>query len=250
MSLTDGTGPFGQHPRGKLNFEPPGHVVYVEPWPRRVRGLAGDSVVVDSERTVLVYTSGRLPHYAFPAEDVKMGAEPEPEVEGYVRVPWSAADRWLEEDDEIIVHPHDPYHRIEVLRSSRSVRVRVNGELVAESTTPRILFETGLPPRYYLSREDVHMEALEPIALRTGCAYKGWATYWSVRTAAGLVPAAAWSYPEPLREGALVGELVCFFQERPEIELEVDGVVVESAPTPWSGAAWIEHAPVTPVAPS
>lgn len=151
MSLTVGTGPFGQHPRGKLNFEPPEHIVYVEPWPRRVRALAGDIVVVDSERTVLVYTSGRLPRYAFPAEDVSVKAEPEPEVEGYVRVPWSAADRWLEEDEEVIVHPHDPYHRIEVLRSSRSVRIRVNGEPVAESTRPRILFETGLPPRYYLS---------------------------------------------------------------------------------------------------
>lgn len=248
MSLTAGTGPFGLHPGGRLNFEPPDRVVYVEPWPRRVRALAGDSVIVDSERTVLVYETGRLPRYAFPADDVSVEAEREPEVEGYVRVPWSRADTWLEEEDEIIVHPHDPYHRIEVLSSSRRVRIRIGGDLFAESTRPQILFETALPPRYYLLPEDIRMDALEPAELRTGCAYKGWATYWDAVTSAGRVPAAAWSYPEPLREGEPIKELVCFFQERPEIEVEVDGVLAESPPTAWSGTAWIDAARVTPAA--
>ena len=244
MSLTAGTGPFGPHPSGRLNFAAPERVVYVEPWPRRVRALAGDSVIVDSQRTVLVYVSGRLPRYAFPAEDVHVEAEPEPEVEGYVRVPWSRADRWLEEDDEIIVHPHDPYHRIEVLQSSRRIRVRISDELFADSTRPRILFETALPPRYYLPREDVRMDSLDPAELRTGCAYKGWARYWDAVTSTGRVPAACWSYPEPLREGELIEDLLCFFQERPEIEVEVDGVVVESAPTTWSGTGWLDEAKV------
>src|SRR5262245_47933400 len=102
MSLTVGSGPFGPRASGTLNFEPPERVVYVEPWSRRVRALAGENVVVDSERTVLVYESGRLPRYAFPAEDVTIEAEAEAEVEGYVTVPWSSADRWLEEDQEII----------------------------------------------------------------------------------------------------------------------------------------------------
>lgn len=239
MSLTAGTGPFGHHPNGRLNFDPPDRVVYVEPWPRRVRALAGDDVVVDSERTVLVHESGRLPRYAFPAEDVSVEAEAEPELEGYVQVPWSRADRWLEEDEEIIVHPHDPYHRIEVLPSSRDVRVRIGGELFAQSTRPRILFETSLPPRYYLPREDIRMDALEPSDLRTGCAYKGWATYWDAVTSTGRVPAAAWSYLEPLREGESIGNLLCFFQERKEIEVQVDGIVIESAPTAWSGTEWI-----------
>jgi uncharacterized protein (DUF427 family) len=246
LSLTAGTGPFGPHPSGSLNFEPPDRVVYVEAWPRRVRALVGESVIVDSERTVLVHESGRLPRYAFPAADVSVEAELEPEVEGYVRVPWSRADRWLEEDDEIIVHAHDPYHRIEVLSSSRRVRVRIHGELLAESARPRILFETALPPRYYLSREDIRMEALEPVELRTGCAYKGWARYWDAVTSTGRVSAAAWSYPEPLREGEPIRDLLCFFQERPEIEVEVDEVVVESAPTTWSGTGWIEGAKITP----
>jgi len=241
VSLTSGTGPFGPHAKGQLNFAPPERVVYVEPWPRRVRALTNGSVIVDSESTFLVYESGRLPRYAFPAEDVagEARARPEPDVEGYVHVPWSAADRWLEEDEEVIVHPHDPYHRIEVLSSSRRVQVRIEGELVAESTRPRILFETGLPPRYYLPQEDVRMETLEPVDLTTGCAYKGWATYWDVITSGGRVPAAVWSYPDPLREGELVRDLLCFFQERPEIEVEVDGVVQESSPTAWSGTTWI-----------
>jgi uncharacterized protein (DUF427 family) len=246
MSLTSGTGPFGQRPSGTLNFEPPERVVYVEPWPRRVRALAADAVIVDSERAVLVYETGKLPRYAFPADDVAVEAETESEVEGYVRIPWSSADTWLEEDDEILVHPHDPYHRIEVLASSRRIRVRIGGDLFAETTRPRILFETSLPPRYYLSREDVRMEALESVDLRTGCAYKGWATYWDAVTSAGRIPAVAWSYPEPLREGDRVKDLLCFFQERPEIEVEVDGVVVESAPTPWSDTAWVDRARVTP----
>ncbi len=247
MSLTSGTGPFGPHPKGRLNFEAPERVVYVEPWPRRVRAFAGDEAIVDSERTVLVYESGRLPRYAFPAEDVFVAARPEREVEGYVRVPWDAADRWLEEDEEIIVHPHDPYHRIEVLRSSRHVRVLVDGELVAESARPRILFETGLPPRYYLPREDVRMDVLDPVDIRTGCAYKGWATYWDAITPAGRVPAVAWSYPEPLDEGEPVRDLLCFFQERSEIAVEVDGVVTETPPTAWSGTDWLAAPWVTRV---
>jgi len=247
MSLTSGTGPFGPHPKGRLNFEPPERVVYVEPWPRRVRALANGSVIVDSERTVLVYESGRLPRYSFPAEDVssEARAKPEPDVEGYVRVHWSAAERWLEEDEEIIVHPHDPYHRIEVLSSSRRVRVRIEGELVAESIHPRILFETGLPPRYYFPQEDVRMDVLVPVDLTTGCAYKGWATYWDAVTSAGRIPAVAWSYPDPLREGDPVRDLLCLFQERPEIEVEVDGVVQVSPPTVYSRTAWIKASWVT-----
>jgi uncharacterized protein (DUF427 family) len=219
-------------------------VVYVEPWPRRVRAFSGERTVVDSERTVLVYESGRLPRYAFPAEDVDVEARPErePEVDGYVTVPWSTADRWLEEEQEIIVHPHDPYHRIEVLPSTRQVRVQVHGELIAESSRPRILFETGLPPRYYLPPEDVRMDLLEPVALQTGCAYKGFASYWDVVTESERVAAPAWTYRDPLREGEPIGGLVCFFQERPEIELRVDGAPAEAPQTPWSGTDWIDAA--------
>jgi uncharacterized protein (DUF427 family) len=242
MSLTTGSGPFGSRRKGRLNFEPPERVVYVEPWPRRVRGLVGDEAVVDSERAVLVHESGRLPRYAFPQEDVAVEAAAEPEMEGYVSVPWSAAERWLEEEQEVIVHPRDPYHRIEILPSARQVRVLVHGVVVAETTRPQILFETGMAPRYYLPLEDVRTDLLEPAGLETGCPYKGYASYWDVVTEDGRAPGAAWSYREPLHESERIRGLVCFFQERPEIDVEVDGGPAEAPQTPWSGTEWMERA--------
>ena len=250
MGLTSGTGPFGRRPSGQLSFAPPEHVVYVEPWPRRVRAFANGEPIVDSERTVLVHESGRLPHYAFPAADVFVAAKAEPEVEGYVTVPWPSAERWLEEDEEVIVHPRDPYHRIDVVRSSRLVQVRLAGEQIAESARSQILFETGLAPRYYLPVDDVRMDALEPAELRTGCPYKGWARYWDAATGSGRAPAVAWSYPDPLPEATAIEELLCFFQERPELEVLVDAVAVESTPTPWSGTAWLDEPWVIRTAPA
>jgi uncharacterized protein (DUF427 family) len=242
MGLTTGTGPFGSRRAGRLSFEPPEHVVYVEPWPRRVRAFANGSLLVDSERAVLVHETGRLPRYAFPAEDVSIRAEREPEVEGYVTVSWGAAERWLEEDEELLGHPHDPFHRIEVLRSSRTVRVRAGEEVLAESGRPRILFETSLPARYYLPRDDVRMDLLEPSPLRTVCAYKGEATYWDAVTPAGRFPAVGWSYEDPVHEAEPVRDLVCFFQERRDLEIAVDGLTLELPETPWSGTAWVEAA--------
>lgn len=237
MSLTVGSGPFGHRPTGRFDFEPPREVTFVEVHRPRVRGLKDGETVVDSDRARLVYRTGSLPRYAFPAEDVSIDAEPEPAVDGYVTVAWDAADRWLEEDTEIVVHPHDPYHRIEVLESSRHVTVNVNGERVADSAAPRILFETGLPPRYYLPREDVETALLSDDDLETGCAYKGFARYFG---AAGA-EAVAWTYDEPLRDGEPVRGHICFFQERDEVELVVDGEVQERPQTPWSGTNWMER---------
>jgi uncharacterized protein (DUF427 family) len=237
MSLTVGTGPFGHAPSGRFDFEPPAEITFVEDHGPRVRALKDGQTVVDSYRARLVYRTGSLPQYAFPAEDVTIEAEPEPALDGYVRVPWAGVDRWLEEESEIVVHPHDPYHRIEVLDSSRHVVVRVNGEPVAESRAPRILYETGLPPRYYLSRADVHPELLPEHDLRTGCAYKGFARYFG---AAGA-EAVAWTYEQPLREGEPIRDRICFFQERDEVELTVDGEVQERPRTPWSGSQWVER---------
>ena len=125
---------------------------------------------------------------------------------------------------------------------SRHVRVVLNGVTVADSHQPRILFETGLPPRYYLPVEDVRTDLLERVQVRTGCAYKGYASYWDVRTENGRIPAAAWTYSDPLREGEQIRDLVCFFQERPEIDVTVDGAPAESPRTPWSNTNWIDAA--------
>lgn len=237
MSLTVGSGPFGQRPSGRFDFEPPAEITFVEVHPRRVRAVADGATVVDSDRVRLVYRTGSLPRYAFPAEDVSIASEPEPAVEGYVTVPWAAVDRWFEEDDEVVVHPRDPYHRIDVVSSSRHVRVRVNGEQLADSQAPRILFETALPPRFYLPRNDVRMDLLTQRDLTTGCAYKGFARYFDAAGAGAI----AWTYPEPRRDGEPIKDLICFFQERPEVELEVDGVVQERPSTQWSGRSWISR---------
>jgi uncharacterized protein (DUF427 family) len=185
----------------------------------------------------LVYRSGSLPRYAFPAEDVAIAAEPEPAVEGYVTVDWDSVDRWFEEDDEVIVHPRDPYHRIDTLNTSRQIVVSVAGQEVARSTRARVLYETGLPPRYYLPREDVRLDLLEPWELRTGCAYKGYASYFQ----AGGAPAIAWTYLDPRREAELVKDRIAFFQEREEVELEIDGEVAERPATGWSGTDWMKR---------
>jgi uncharacterized protein (DUF427 family) len=184
---------------------------------------------------LLVHRTGSLPRYAFPAEDVSIDADDEPAVDGYVTVPWDAVDRWLEEDSERIVHARDPYHRIDVLDTSHHVIVRVNGEPAADSSQSRLLLETGHPPRYYLVPGDVVAELVPDSDLRTGCAYKGWASYFEIAGAEGV----AWTYTDPLPEAEPVRGRICFFQEREEVELEVDGVVHERPETQWSGRAWI-----------
>jgi uncharacterized protein (DUF427 family) len=234
MGLTVGSGPFGRQPTGRFDFEPPQRITFVEVHPRRVRALKAGDTVVDSERTRLVYRTGSLPRFAFPAEDVRAPSKPEPAVEGYVTVAWGDVDTWLEEDEEIVVHPHDPYHRIDVLDTRRRVVVRVGGEQLADTTRARILFETALPPRYYLPREDVRMDALTTSDVRTGCAYKGFPVHFDH----GAARAIAWSYEDPRRDAEPVRGRVCFYQERPEVELELDGAVGERPGTPWADAGW------------
>ena len=234
MGLTVGTGPFGRKPTGRFDFEPPERITFVEVHPRRVRALKAGDTVVDSERVRLVYRTGSLPRFAFPAEDVRAPSKPEAAVEGYVTVAWSDVDTWLEEDEEIVVHPRDPYHRIDVLDTLRRVVVRVGGEELADTRRARILFETALPPRYYLPRDDVRMEALATSDVRTGCAYKGFPVHFDHAAARAI----AWSYEDPRRDAEPVRGRVCFYQERPEVELDLDGVVGERPDTPWADAGW------------
>jgi uncharacterized protein (DUF427 family) len=116
---------------------------------------------------------------------------------------------WREEDESVVSHPHDPFARIDVRRSDRHVRVDLGGAVLAESTRPVALFETGLPVRWYLPREDVRMELLTPSDTRTTCAYKGQAWYWNASGALDV----AWSYPEPLNDAAPVKGLLCFWRD-------------------------------------
>ena len=154
----------------------------------------------------------------------------DPALAGYVVLDFDGFDAWFEEDEPNVAHPRDPFHRIDVVRSSRHVRVELDGESLAESRTPILLFEPPLPVRYYLAPADVRLDLLEPSATRTACAYKGQASYLAHRG-----EDVAWRYEQPLREAALVTGRVAFFNER--VDLVVDGERLERPWTPWSRPA-------------
>jgi uncharacterized protein (DUF427 family) len=234
--------------------EPP----YVELSPRRVRGYLGGELVVDSERVLLVYESRRPPVYWFPVEDVRMqlltrkGAaagsssdsfrfsvaaggkradnaawtyEPaRPGLDalaGHIAFIWDQLDSWFEEDEEVFVHPRDPYTRVDAVNSSRHVRIEIDGTLVAETRRPVLLFETGLPVRYYIPKQDVRMDLLEPTQTHTRCPYKGIASYWSVVIDGKRFDDVVWSYPTPIPEVPKIENLLSFYNEK--VDVFVDG---------------------------
>jgi uncharacterized protein (DUF427 family) len=137
-------------------------------------------------------------------------------IAGFIAFDWDSMDGVFEEDEEVFVHPRDPYTRIDVLRSSRHVQVRIGDIVVADSTRPRMLIESGLPVRYYLPREDVRTELLEPSYTTTRCPYKGIAHYWSLRLGERYEKDLVWTYPEPFHDGQAVRGLLCFFDDRVE----------------------------------
>jgi uncharacterized protein (DUF427 family) len=274
MTLTIGTGPFGEQGEKTFNFEveaPRDHVLYFEDSPRRVRVVFGGETVADSRHVKLMHEKGLLPLYYFPEEDVRMDLleesdhttycpfkgdasywsvrvgdevaenavwgypepiEDAPPLSGYLAFYWRMMDHWHEEDEEVYVHPRDPYHRVDVLASSRHVRVSVNGEVVAETDRPKILFETGLPPRYYIPPEDVREEALVPSDKETQCPYKGVASYYSVEAGGEQVEDLIWYYSEPIPEAAKMKGHLAFFNEK--VDLEVDGEQQDRPKTQWS----------------
>lgn len=145
----------------------------------------------------------------------------DPDLAGRVILDFQSFDGWQEEDEVILGHPRDPFHRVDIRRSSRHVRVELEGELLAESARPRLVFETHLPLRFYVPPEDVRV-GLRPGALSTRCAYKGQASYWSVDVGSGLGDDLAWSYEDPLPDAAELSGLVAFFDDR--VDVVVDGV--------------------------
>jgi uncharacterized protein (DUF427 family) len=274
MTLTIGTGPFGDQSTGTFNFEvraPRDHALYLEDTPRRVRVVFNGETIADSRRAKLLHETGHLPVYYFPREDVRwerleesdhttycpfkgdasywsvrvgervaenaVWGYPEPidscpPIAGYLAFYWRKMDHWYEEDEEVFVHPRDPYHRVDVLESSRHVKVTVNGEVVAETDRPKILFETGLPPRYYIPPEDVREDVLAASEKTTQCPYKGIASYYSVEAGGKRVEDLVWYYPEPIPEAPKIKGLLCFFNEK--VDLEVDGEEQERPRTQWS----------------
>lgn len=233
MSLTIGRGPLSRDSAGRLNVELPDRVVYVEPLLRRVRGMRDGQTLVDSDDVALIHESGALPRYLFPAKHVHVEATLHPDIDDHVVVEWDAVDAWFEEDERVLVHPRDPYHRIDTFSTSRRVEVRVDGELLASSTRTKALYETSLPTRYYFPRADVRLDLLEPSDTVTECAYKGTARHWSARLGDRTIPDVAWSYDDEVRrEGEAVRALIAFYDER--VDLDVDGARQERPSTRWS----------------
>jgi uncharacterized protein (DUF427 family) len=254
-----------------VDSAPTGHRIRFEDSPKRVRVVLSGVAVADSKRVKLLFETGHLPVYYFPMDDVRMDLlestdkstrcpykgdasywtvrvgdrvaenavwgyqDPIPEradIKGYVAFYWNLMDAWFEEDEEVFVHPRDPYKRVDVLHSSRHVRIVLAGETVADTHRPRLLFETGLPTRYYIPKLDVRMELLEPTDKTTRCPYKGVASYWSVKVGDQVFKDIVWSYPTTVPECPKIENLLCFFNEKADIY--VDGELMERPKTNWS----------------
>jgi uncharacterized protein (DUF427 family) len=194
-------------------------VVYVEPFPRRVRAVKSGTAVVDSDRAVLVHRPGSPPGYAFPPDDVTgVDREPEPDVPGYVRVGWGAVDRWYEEEEEVYMHPRNPYHRVDCLRTTRRLRVSCRGIELVNTTRTTGVYETSLAPRLYVSRAELTADVLTPSATTTYCPYKGTASHWSAQVKGTTVADVAWSYEDPYPECETIAGLLCFDQSHVDVE--------------------------------
>lgn len=155
----------------------------------------------------------------------------DPELAGYIGLDFDAFDAWLEEEEPIVAHARDPFHRVDIRRGSRHVRIEVGGQPLADSHAPRLLFETHLPVRFYLPREDVRFDLLSASPTRTACAYKGLASYWTFHSGGGSIDV-AWSYLHPLPEATEIAGMVAFFDER--VDVDVDGRRRARPRTPWS----------------
>lgn len=239
----------------------------VEPAPRRVRGYLGHELVFDTTAARYVWELPYYPAYYIPLADVRIEFlldEDHPQqvqlgpsrlhslvgagrthpsaarvfdagdgpVAGTVRFEWDPL-RWFEEDEPIYGHPRNPYTRVDALRSQRHVRVELDGIILADTGSPVLLFETGLPTRYYIDPTDIAFERLEPSATQTLCPYKGVTSgYWSVRVGDTLHPDLAWTYHYPLPAVGQIAGLVAFYNEK--LDISVDGAALSRPRTQFS----------------
>jgi uncharacterized protein (DUF427 family) len=231
VSLTTGRGPLAPNPAGRFSRPIPAGVVYVEPFPRRVRGVVDGRTVIDSEAVLLVHRPAQPPTYAFPEADVDadvdldgVATEPEPEAPGHVRVAWTAIDTWFEEDEEAFGHPRNPYHRVDCVRTSRRLRVAVGGTELVDTTTTTGVYETSLAPKLYVERSAVRMDLLVPSGTQTYCPYKGTASYWSAVVDGATHADVAWSYDDPLPESLPLRELLSFDPARATVVADLPAV--------------------------
>lgn len=271
MSLTANHGPLSERPGGNLNFQldVPDLVLYLDPMPYRIRVLFEGETIVDAFEPLLLHERGRLPVYYFKPDEVQRGflesSETRTEgkgvleywtvrvgdreapnaacsylrpvegaalLEGLFTFDWDAMDEWFCEDEQLFGHPRDPFSRIDTFKTSRHLRISLHGELLAETRRATALYETGLPPRYYVPEEDVRTELLVQSSSRSRCAYKGSASYWSAQIGDRLIEDLVWAYRDPERDAEPVRDLFCFFNER--VDLEIEGELAERPQTQWT----------------
>src|SRR5918992_1423778 len=219
--------------------------VRIERAAKWVRAYLGGVLVADTTGPLLVWEA---PYYPSRGEGrtftIKAGGReavgaalryeesPFEELRDAIRLEWDAMDAWFEEDEQVFTHPRDPYTRVDILPSSRHVRVEVDGVTVAESAKPTLLFETGLPTRYYLPKTHVRMDLLTATEYVSHCPYKGQAEWWSVRAGDEVHENLTWSYRTPLPESQKVSGLVAFYTEK--VDIYVDGALQERPVTKFS----------------
>jgi len=205
----------------------------IEPAPRRIRGFLDDHLVFDTTAARYVWEVAYYPQYYIPRSDVraeylrggdKVQIFDDGPLAGFVRFDWDLV-AWFEEDEPIYGHPRNPYTRVDALRSHRHVRVELDGVPLADTTSPVLLFETGLPTRYYIDRTDVAPTHLEPTGTQSLCPYKGVTSqYWSVHIGDAVHADLAWTYHHPLAAVAPIAGLVAFYNEK--VDITVDGIAV------------------------
>jgi uncharacterized protein (DUF427 family) len=245
---------------------------HVEPAPRRVRAILAGETIFDTTRARYVWEWPYYPQYYIPVEDVRadlLVAEgntqatrrgpaelhglrvddversraaklhrksPIDGISGTVRFDWDALDAWFEEDEQVFVHPRSPYVRVDALRSTRRVRIELDGCVLAESASPVMVFETGLPTRYYLDRTEINFEYLAPTDTATACPYKGTTSdYWSIWVGEAVHPDLAWAYDFPTRQLLPIAGLVAFYNEK--VDLFLDGQQLERPKTHFFNAS-------------
>jgi uncharacterized protein (DUF427 family) len=239
-------------------IEGPAHRLLMHEFPRRVRARFGGETVADTTRAVLLHETGILPQVYVPLEDIRAGliqptghhtycpfkgtasywtvtaggqvaenaiwAYPEPNEEaswlrGYAGFYWDAMDEWYDEDERAEGHFTDPYHRVDVRRSSRPVRVLLGDTVLAETSHPLLLSETGLPNRFYIPAADIRQDLLEESDTHTYCPYKGTASYWTVSADGRKLTDAVWSYPKAEGDSAAITGYRSFLHDDLTIEV-------------------------------
>jgi uncharacterized protein (DUF427 family) len=249
----------------------PEHFVEFESSPKRIRVMYGGQTIVDTTDGLILCERGHVPVYYLPRKDVEMELltatdhsthcpfkgdasyynvtasdemaenavwsyeKPFDECGGlkdYLAFYWGKMDQWFEEDEEVFVHARSPKVRLDILDTSRPVQVQLGGITVADTTRARILFETGLPARYYIPRDDVIGELL-PSQFQSDCPYKGRASYHHVQVGAKTFESIVWFYSDPVHESERIRDYLCFYNEKVDTVF-INGVAEDKPKTKWS----------------